>query len=38
MEVVHDSPEILMFHEIVSDAELEQIKTEAKPYVRTLEF
>ena len=33
VEVVHHSPEILIFHNIVSPKELEEIKTLAKPLV-----
>ena len=33
MEVVHDSPEILVFHEVVFPQELEEIKRLGKPFV-----
>ena len=38
MEVVHDYPEILVFHEIVTEPELEEIKTQAKPYVSIFKY
>ena len=33
VEVVHDAPEILLFHNIVSEPELDQIKQLAQPMV-----
>lgn len=33
MEVVHDSPEILVFHDVVTHEELEEIKRLGKPFV-----